>query len=376
MRDRKLVTRDSHAQEELAMTLRSDNFNRIAPLAAAALITLWFASTAQARPENLRWTHTRASEVQRFEVRVSSIDGSSSQIVDLGVPFLGSTGVYDTDVEVGDGDVRIEMRAFGPGGVPSIWTQPQTRLGSSGGGSGSGTVSVPDGTTIPPVTGADQRFDFEADAVGSNVSEWIDTRSNFSLVQNNSLFDVVQLGTNRVLHTSSAQTAIHSHAQGAGNSWTNFRMTGRMAIDESSGRVGVTTYSEYPSADRYYRLANANGGSFVLEGRPGTLTCTTSDTGVTPTAGTWYHFKFDVVDRGTYNQIRARIWRAGTSEPANFQAECVDETSTRTRRGSIGVYAAGLGQKYWDDLELIEGSVVPTVPPAPPVLLQVVPAQP
>jgi hypothetical protein len=149
-----------------------------------------------------------------------------------------------------------------------------------------------------------------------------------------------------------------------------------MATDESGGRIGVTTYSEYRSSDRYYRLANANGGSFMIEARPVTLSCTTSDTGITPTAGTWYRFEFDVVDRGTYNQVRAKVWRAGTAEPVNFQADCVDNTSSRPRQGTLGVYSAGSGQKYWDDLEIIEGAVVPTVPPAPPVLLQVVPAQP
>ncbi len=361
------------------MTLRSRSLNEMTALFAVVLTGLVVASVAEARPENMRWTHSRPTEVQRFEVRVSAMDGSSSQIMNLGVPSRGSNGIYQADVEVGSGDVRLEMRAFGPGLVASTWTPAQTRLdGSAGGGGGGGgttTVPVSAGTVIPPIVGSAGRFDFGTDAVGPNVNGWFDTRANNSLVENNTLFDIVEIGTNRILHTSSAQTAIHSHARDASSVWSNFVLTGRMATDESTGILGVTTYSEYPSADRYYRLSNAGGGSFILEGRPA-LSCSATDTGITPSAGSWYNFAFDVVDRGSYNQVRAKVWLAGTSEPSIFQVDCNDATSGRPQQGTIGVYSAGIGQKYWDDLEIVQGSVVPTQPPAPPVLIQVVPAQP
>jgi len=340
---------------------------------------LLLASTADARPEILNWTHSRPTEVQRFEARVSSTDGSSAQIFDLGVPTPLSDGIYEASLEVGTEDVRIEMRAFGPGLVASAWTQPQVRAASTGGGGsggGSNLVPVGAGTTIAPVAGASNRFDFSGNAVGSSNPPWFDTGANYSRVENDSLFDVIQISANRVLHTASTQTAIHSHTRGSQYVWTNFMLTGRMATDDPAGTLGVTTYSQYPSTDRYYRLVSHAGGSFVLEGRPGLSCSGSTDTGVVPSAGSWYRFEFDVVDQGGDNQIRAKVWRAGSAEPGSYQIDCRDSASDRPRQGTIGVYASGSGQKYWDDLEVIEAVVVSPTPPEPPILLQVVPVTP
>ena len=265
---------------------------------------------------------------------------------------------------------KIELRAFSSSLVASPWTPAQVRLapsagggsgggtgGGSGGGGGSETVPVDGGVPTQPIPGAANRFDFTSSAVGLSSPPWFDTRANYSRTEDDSLFGVVALGTNRVLHSDSTEDAIHSHTEGSGNVWTNFVLHGRMAVDHPAATIGVTTYSQYPASDAYYRLANNNGGSFVLEGRPG-LSCSGVDTGVVAAAGTWYRFELDVVDRGTTNEIRAKIWREGDSEPGAFQVTCVDATNNRPRQGTIGVYSGGAGQKYWDDIEIVVATIV------------------
>ena len=88
------------------MTFRSRSLSRLSPFCAVALICLFSASQVEARPENLRWTHLQPSNVQRFEARVSALDSSSTQTIDLGVPAADSDGIYEMAVEAGDDDVQ------------------------------------------------------------------------------------------------------------------------------------------------------------------------------------------------------------------------------------------------------------------------------
>jgi len=385
------------------MTFRSRSLRRLA-LCSLALSGVALAGTAQARPERLRWTHLRPSEVQRFDARVSALDGSNEQIVSLGVPTRDGDGVYETTVEVGDGDVQIALRAAGPGGVLSAWSATRVRLaptsstggstggsgggstgggsggGSTGGGTGSGgdgSIPVGAGTPITPTPGASQRFDFSASPVGNAVAGWLDTRANYSLASDDNLFGVTELGTNRVLYTSSIQNDIHSHAMGANNVWSSFEVRGRMAFDHDGAAIGITTYSGYDAQDTYYRLGRAPGGEFVLSGRHA-LSCGTPGTGVTPVPGDWYRFELHVQDLGASNQIVAKIWRQDQpeGEPAEAQISCTDSSAQRPRDGRIGVWSGGSGRKYWDDLEIIESQGGGTgTAPAPPVLLRILPVE-
>ena len=91
---------------------------------AAALLA--FASVAEARLERVRWTHPRG-DVQSFDVRVRVLSAATSDQRSLGLPAPGSSGVYEANVEVGDSDVEISLRAHGPGGTVSAWTATQIR---------------------------------------------------------------------------------------------------------------------------------------------------------------------------------------------------------------------------------------------------------
>ncbi len=301
-------------------------------------------------------------------------------------------GLYETTIEVGDGNKLIALRAIGPGGIQSAWSSERFRAdpsgsgsgggtggGSTGGGSGSGgdgSVPVGAGTPLNPTPGATQRFDFASAAEGTSVAPWVDTAANYSLQTNDSLFGVTSLGSNRVFFTDSSENNIHSHADGNSNIWGNFEVRGRMAIDHPSASIGVTTYSQYRTRDAYYRLGRSGGGPFVIEGRPA-LSCSNSGNLVTPSAGEWYRFEFDVQDMGSSNQVRAKVWRQGDAEPSSYTISCVDSSPQRPTGGRIGVWASGTGSKYWDDFEVVLGQGSGTAePPAPPVLIQIIPVEP
>lgn len=368
------------------MTERS-NRRRLAMIAFLALVGVMAAFQAHARPELLRWAHPSPGEVQDFEARVRAADGSGEQILSLSVPALRD-GIYEATIEVGDGNKLIALRAVGPGGVLSDWSSERFRAdpsasdsGGSGddggsGDSGDGSVPVAGGTPLTPTPGATQRFDFTGSTDGTSVAPWVDTRANYSLQTDDALFGVTTLGSNSVLFSDSTANDIHSHADGNGNVWSDFELRGRMAIDHPSAAIGVTTYSQYRTGDAYYRLGRTSGGPFVLEGRPA-LSCSSSGTPVTPAAGEWYRFELDVQDTGSSNQIRAKVWRQGDAEPSGYSLSCVDSSAQRPSGGRIGVWSGGTGSKYWDDFEVVLGQGSGTTePPAPPVLIQIIPVAP
>ncbi|GEM_PF-2544809 len=344
-------------------------------LALLAANLLLIASAAEARLETVRWTHSR-SDALDFEVRVEPV-GGSAQVVALGRPGQSAGTEYVESVEVGDGDVELSLRAVGPGGVRSAWNSTVLRIDLSPPAPPPPTPEVEPGagSAIPPTAGAAVRFDFASDAPGNSVSGWTDTRANYSLVVDDSLFDVADVGGNRMLHTDSTQDAIHAHTTADVRS--NFDVRGRFAMNHPDGSIGVTTYSGYPNADVYYRIGRSAGQSLRLESRPG-LVCASADSGLTPSAGEWIRFELDVRDEGSHNRIVAKLWRATEAEPSAPQIDCIDNAGSRPSQGSVGVWAGGPGQKYWDDFELfqgVNGGGGSTSAPLPPLLIQILPVE-
>ena len=72
-----------------------------------------------------------------------------------------------------------------------------------------------------------------------------------------------------------------------------------------------------------------------------------------PAANAWYLFKIQVEDTSSQTEVRARVWREGSSEPASWQASCSD-TGTRRTSGTVGLWGVVSGKdsgtKHWDDL--------------------------
>jgi hypothetical protein len=364
------------------MTVRSSCRRAATLIVATSSSLILLAAQAQARPESFRWLHPDPDRVSGFEARVRPLSGETTQTVQVPVSNPDSGGIFRYSIEVGDGDQYISLRAIGTDGTRSNWSGEQLRTDPNG---IPGPAPEPEpgdtfdpGTPLTPTPGATNRFDFSDSSPGSTVPSWVDTQANYSLLIQGSLFGVVELGSNRVLHTSSNDRDIHSHATGNDHIWSDYELRGRLAIDDANGAIGVTTMSQFTDSARYYRLGRSAGGAFVIEGHPNSLPCAPSANPVNPNPGSWYRFKFDVQRMATSNQIRAKIWREGTSEPSGYALSCVDSSSSRPSGGRIGVWSSGSGQKYWDDFEVITandsggGGTTPAPPaPVPPILISV-----
>ena len=211
----------------------------------------------------------------------------------------------------------------------------------------------------------------------------MDTQANNSMAGDDNLFYVAAVAGNQVFATPSTQTNIHSHLVTAESvRWTAYEFTGRMRITHAKGGIGVTALSQYPQRDGYYRLRRHDGATtsaFHMAPHPDgkLLACTSTSTGVTPSANTWYRFRFQVSAEATQTTVRAKVWTDGASEPSAWQADCADTSSDRYLSGVPGVWSMGPGSKYWDDLAItpIGGSQEPNEPPpggevpAAPILL-------
>lgn len=352
------------------MISRPESHLRVAAL--LALVVFFQATVAAARTETLRWTEPPGQSVARFEALVGNAPGNWTTTVDLGLPNMDVNSVYTADIQVPDADdVYVAVRAIGTNGLESAPSNTQLRPGQ-----------LPDPGTQPEGSSASGPADPAAAAwidFSGGADDWLDTRAGNSMIEDASLFSVAGLGGHPALWTASPDDDIHSHFTGdPRNTFANFTLVGRMAVDRDEAAIGVTTYSQYPSSDSYYRLGRLPNGAFRLEAHGASgFSCSDADTGVTPAAGSWYAFEIDVVNESDRNRIEARVWPAGGSRPASAQATCVDTTAGRTSGGAFGVWAAGDGEKFWDEFEVVEnassggGGGTGNVPPEPPVLIQV-----
>jgi hypothetical protein len=194
---------------------------------------------------------------------------------------------------------------------------------------------------------------FEAYNDGDDPVDWLDTAANNNMSQDNSLFQVVDVGGEKVLGTASTLTNIHSYYTGSGSTvFSNYEYTGRMMMTESSGGIGVTLLSQYPVRDAYYRLRRYKSNSFHISPH-GTSIFGVTDTGVVPIANNWYRFRVRVQDTGIRMEILAKVWLDGDVEPIDWQVNAYDDTDNRLTSGTFGVWSYLIGSKYWDDLMVI-----------------------
>jgi uncharacterized repeat protein (TIGR02543 family) len=192
---------------------------------------------------------------------------------------------------------------------------------------------------------------FEAYNDGDDPVDWLDTGASSSMVEDNSLFQVFDLGDDKVFGTISTESNIHTHYIAPGSStFSAYDYTGRMMMTASNGGIGVTFFSQYPYSDAYYRLRRSGSNSFHIAPHGTSITGGATDTGVVPIANDWYRFRIRVQDTGARTEIRARVWPDGGAEPANWQVDAYDDSITRLTSGTFGVWSYSSGSKYWDDL--------------------------
>ncbi len=222
-----------------------------------------------------------------------------------------------------------------------------------------------------PEPGTDSYFeDFESYALGSSPTDWLATGPSNSLVEDSSIFSIMQLADgNRVYGTTSKQTNIHSHHITDGSaSWQNYEFGGSFAVSESNANIGITLYSDYPNSDTYYRLRSYKGTSFKLNSHGSSyLKCEgITDTGVPLEGNRWYHFRFRASNEASGTHLQAKVWGHDSVEPGAWQVDCM-ESQAILSAGQVGLWTMGSGEKVWDDLYLVstEASPLPLPQPEP-----------
>lgn len=193
--------------------------------------------------------------------------------------------------------------------------------------------------------------DFNAYAAGADPPNWFDTGSANSLLEDPTLFSVLNSGGDNVFGTSSGATNIHAHYNGTGSDgWSGYTFTGSMMITDAGAGIGVTFLSDYPTSNVYYRLRRHAGAAALHISPHGTsIAGGITDTGVVPQANTWYRFTIDVDDTASRTNLRAKVWAQGSAEPSAWQVDCFDDSPTRLTTGTVGVWSMGPGEKHWDN---------------------------
>jgi len=305
-----------------------------------------------------------ARTIAGVDAHYGASSNALGQSVDLGKPVPDASGIYSASIEVPDDqDVHVALRAIGTDGTQSALSAARLRRAP------------------PAVDESTIGFEFDADPEGTAVAGWLDTAADFSLSIDEGLFGIAQDGSGGgALITTSGASDIHSHVIPGPATAQNHLLRGTLGYSGGDPGLGVTFYSDYVDSDRYYRLGRSSGGRFQLQTRPGTLSCSSLDTGVQPASGDVYGFEIRVESQSSSNRIRAKVWNVGGNEPESMQIDCVDNRASRPPGGTFGVWASGSGVKVWDDLvfEQLPPPSEPGLPDAPieaPVLIDVIPVE-
>jgi RHS repeat-associated protein len=126
--------------------------------------------------------------------------------------------------------------------------------------------------------------------------------------------------------------------------------TGRFLRSSDETRIGFTVFSSQPDAAQYYLAGTTAHGELAL-----TSSAVSAPAGVTtaafaPEPNVWYRFRMGAEDLGTAGTIRVKVWKDGEPEPPAWAIDAVDSDSARPRGSHIGIWSAGRGAFYVDDL--------------------------
>ncbi len=187
---------------------------------------------------------------------------------------------------------------------------------------------------------------------GDDPSNWLDTGQAYSLNPTDR-FEVLADSDDLYFGTFSVETNIHSHYTGLGSSlWNGYQFRGRLRIDDPTGGIGLTFFSQFPSGTSYYRIRRYFDLPFRLEQNDTQATGGRTDSGIIPVPNVWYRFLVEVADTGSATEIRAKFWPDGGLEPSEWQIDAFDDSPTRLTQGTIGVWTFWRGGKQFDDFQV------------------------
>lgn len=266
------------------------------------------------------------------------------------IPTLGQTAdlhVWDIPghlempvFETGD-DAMIGVFQVGTGVTPEPTQVAHIDTNESAGEGGPGSQDIY------------ENQNFESTAIGERPADWLETYKNNSLTPSAEHFEVRDDGTgNHVLEAYDAGSNYHIHWTGTGYKLISaYRITGRIMMLSDTGS-GITFFSDYPDSDSYYRIRRyINSPTYHISPHGATTgpNSGTTDSGFSPSIGTWHYFKIEVEDTGSETQIRAKFWNEGNGEPGAWQINASDSTTGRYTAGTFGLWGYK-GETQYDDI--------------------------
>ncbi|MDX2212460.1 MAG: LamG-like jellyroll fold domain-containing protein [Oculatellaceae cyanobacterium bins.114] len=202
-------------------------------------------------------------------------------------------------------------------------------------------------------------------SLNQHPNNWVDTSIRHSFVPEPGLFKTIEVDGKTVFGTTSEKYSAHSHYTLPGEvlNWSNYTYMGKLRLTDANGGIGVTVLSRYPEdRDTYYRLSygrTTQFNTFHLVAYPYTPVRLMGDTdsGITPALNVWYRFRMTVQDAGDRTTIKAKIWQDGHDEPVEYSIDAYDNSgnpggngTARLTSGTVGVWGAGQGSKFFDEL--------------------------
>ncbi|MCX6678894.1 MAG: neuraminidase-like domain-containing protein [Methanothrix sp.] len=214
-------------------------------------------------------------------------------------------------------------------------------------------------------------INFEAESQVPEPNNWLDAEDRQMLPVQAGLFKQISVFGGAVgetaFGTDSADINIHSYYNSRDAvvnplTWNNYIYRGRMRISDKDSCIGVIFLSRQPEGiDQYYGLVRDDlSRTFHLVAHPLNiqnvksfdLTRDKRDSGIEPQPNVWYRFLIDVLDTGSQTRIRAKIWpESGTISP-EYAIDAYDDSSIRIISGTVGVWASGIGSKYYGGLSV------------------------
>jgi predicted MPP superfamily phosphohydrolase len=175
-------------------------------------------------------------------------------------------------------------------------------------------------------------------------------------------FRVVVVNGNHVLASGVSKDNSYSHYYDVATEWSNYEYSGRMRrMNSLEGGIGFTFYSQfYRGYDWYYRFRGSDLAPFHLAPHATSVSGVTS-TDTSPERNVWYRFKVQVQTLPDRTLMRIRVWQEGDVEPKAWQCDAYDDSPTRLKGGTVGVWSSRGGVHQFDDLcvtSLISGDTL------------------
>jgi cob(I)alamin adenosyltransferase len=143
--------------------------------------------------------------------------------------------------------------------------------------------------------------------------------------------------------------------------WTNYVYTGKLSFTDVNGAIGVSFLNRHsaPEMTAYLLHRTAQQPTFHLTTLPAQNDSLTGvlDSTVNPAINTDYQFRVEVGVSNNQTIIRAKVWQDSEAEPSVWQIDVQDSRGDRPISGTVGIWAAGDGSKFFADLQ-VERQVV------------------